>query len=283
MSDFNEAGLLAIDVGNSQVKFGWFAPEAACGSESKPSELAITLPQLPQPEETLTVSHRGLSRDQFVAQVNDWLDRLPTAEPRRFLASVHAGAAQVVSALLLQRSSGELHELTAAELPLEVRVDEPAKVGIDRLLGAVAANQLRERNRPAVVVSLGTACTVNLIAADGAFEGGAILPGLGISAAALHEGTSALPMLSAEMIDPPADAIGKSTQGAISSGLVWGVVGAATELIDRMTRSFEKPPQVFLTGGDATRLAGKLIGPEGPARPLPNMVLAGIQIAAEER
>ncbi|NOY29736.1 MAG: type III pantothenate kinase [Planctomycetes bacterium] len=279
MSALQETGLLAIDVGNSQVKFGWFAPKTACVSELKPSELAITRSQLPQPEETLAVSHGELSRDQFVAQVGDWLDRLPAAEPRRFLASVHTGAAQWVCELLPR----SLHALTAAELPLEVRVDEPEKVGVDRLLSAVAANRLRERNRSAVVVSLGTACTVNLIGADGAFEGGAILPGLGMSASALHTGTSALPLLSAEGIDPPADAVGKSTHAAISSGLIWGVVGAAGELIDRMTQSFEKPPQVFITGGDATRLVGKLIDSDGPARHVPNMVLAGIRIAAEER
>jgi len=275
--------ILAIDVGNSQVKLGWFAPEVACASEPKPSDLPIALPQIPRPEETLAVSHVDLSRSQFVAQVNDWLEELPAAAPRRFLASVHAGAAEMVRDLLLQHSAGELQELTASELPLEVRVDKPEKVGIDRLLVTVAANRLRQRGRPAVVVSLGTACTVNLIAEDGAFEGGAILPGIRMSAAALHKETSALPLLSAEAIDPPADAVGKSTQAAISSGLVWGTVGAAHELIDRMTGSFEKPPQVFLTGGDAARLVGKLIDSDGPARHIPNMVLAGIRIAAEER
>ena len=149
MSALNESGLLAIDVGNSQVKLGWFAPETACESELKPNELPIGAPRLPQPEETLAVSHVGQSRDQFLTQIADWLDQLPAAEPRRFLASVHSGAAQVVSELLLQRSSSKLHLLTAAELPLEVRVDEPEKVGIDRLLCAVAANRLREGNRPA--------------------------------------------------------------------------------------------------------------------------------------
>jgi len=283
MSVLSETGLLAIDVGNSQVKFGWFAPQAGCTSESKPSELPIALPLLPQPDVELAVSHVDLSRDQFAAEVGAWLERLPAAEPQRFLASVHKGMAQVVRDLILRSSSCKLHELTAAALPLEVRVDEPELVGIDRLLCAVAANRLRERERPAVVVSMGTACTVNLIGADGAFEGGAILPGIGMSANALHKGTSALPLLSTAMIDTPGNAVGKSTRAAISSGLVWGTVGAVRELIDRMTQPFDKSPQVFVIGGDATRLAGKLTGPDGPVRHVPNMVLAGIRIAAGER
>ncbi len=283
MSAPNETGLLAVDVGNSQVKLGWFSPEVVCVSESKPSELPIAQPQLPQPEETLAVSHVGVSGEEFMTQVSDWLAQLPVQDLNCYLASVHSGAEKSVQEVLSRSGLGKSHVLTAVELPLEVRVDEPERVGIDRLLCAVAVNRLRERNRPAVVVSMGTACTVNLIAEDGAFEGGAILPGIAMLAAALHQGTSALPLLASQAIDTPADAVGKSTQAAISSGLIWGVVGAVQELIERMTKPLNKPPQVFITGGEAEQLAGKLVGPAGPARHVPNMVLAGIRIAAGER
>jgi len=279
MSAPNETGLLAVDVGNSQVKLGWFAPEAVCVSESKPSELPIAQPQLPQPEETLAASHI-VPKEEFMAEVSDWLVQLPVQNLSCYLASVHSSAEKSVQEVLSRSGLDKSHVLTAAELPLEVRVDQPEQVGIDRLLCAVAANRLRERNRPAVVVSMGTACTVNLIAEDGAFEGGAILPGISVAAASLHHSTFALPRLWPEMIDAPADAVGKSTQAAISSGLIWGVVGAVQELINRMTRSFDKSPQVFITGGDAEQLAGKLVG---PVRHVPNMVLAGIRIAAGER
>jgi type III pantothenate kinase len=279
MSAPNETGLLAVDVGNSQVKLGWFAPEAVCVSESKPSELPIAQPQLPQPEETLAASHI-VPKEEFMTQVGDWLEQLPLQNLSCYLTSVHSGAEKLVQEVLSGSGSSRSHVLNADELPLEVRVDEPEQVGIDRLLCAVAANRLRERNRPAVVVSMGTACTVNLIAEDGAFEGGAILPGIAMAAAALHQGTSALPLLASQSNATPADAVGKSTQAAISSGVIWGVVGAVQELINRMTRSFDKSPQVFLTGGDAEKLAGKLVG---PARHVPNMVLAGIRIAAGER
>ncbi len=274
------SGLLAIDVGNSQVKLGWFFLNQVCTSEVKRSELPIAAPQLASPDEMFSFAHLGSSCDEFSGQVGEWLDQLPVSKPRCCLASVHAGAAKWVGELLALHLSSKPQVLTAAELPIKIRVDEPEKVGVDRLLTAVAANRVRERGRPAIVVSLGTACTVNLIAADGAFEGGAILPGIAMSARALHTGTSALPLVASDAIDAPIDGIGKSTRAAISSGLIWGAVGAVHELIDRMAQSLDPPPQLFVTGGDAPRLASLLMGPEGPARSIPHMVLAGIHIVA---
>ena len=115
-------------------------------------------------------------------------------------------------------------------------------------------NRLRTPGHPAIVVDLGTACTVDFVSADGAFEGGAILPGTTLSAAALHTGTATLPQLTTENIDASPTVVGKSTQAAIASGIYWGLVGAVRELIARISDESTETPQLFITGGEAERL-----------------------------
>ncbi len=142
------------------------------------------------------------------------------------------------------------------DFPLLVRVDEPRRVGIDRLLNAVAVNELRDENRPAVIVDSGTATTVDVVSADGAFEGGAILPGLALSAKALHEYTALLPLVSVpELGQATPEPLGRNTRAAIRSGLFWGQLGAVKELIDRQVGS---DAAIFVTGGGGALLAEHL-------------------------
>jgi type III pantothenate kinase len=105
-------------------------------------------------------------------------------------------------------------------------------VGIDRLLDAVAANRLRHPAAPAVVVDVGTAITVDLVAADGSFQGGAILPGIAMSARALHAFTDLLPLVDVRELSSPPPPLGTSTVAALQSGLFWGAVGAIRQLLE---------------------------------------------------
>ena len=277
------AGLLAIDVGSSRVKLGWYPPSAACTAAQKPGALPIAEPRLPLPVETLVVPHHGALHGEERTELQRWLDQLGAGQPRCFLASVHPQATAAVLEVLQDYAVAQPYRLGVEELAIEVRVEQPERVGVDRLLNALAANRLREPQRPAIVADLGTASTVDFIAADGAFEGGAILPGIAISAAGLHSGTAALPQLALEaLLDVPPKVIGKSTSSAIASGLYWGTVGAVRELVQRMSQPCDVPPQVFVTGGDAPRLAAELFGDEGTARHIPHLVLAGIYLAAQE-
>ncbi len=275
------SGLLAIDVGSSRVKLGWFPPVGECTSDpypflTQPSLFPIAVPKLPQPEATLAVSH--CNGADMEAEINAWLGELDAAVPRRFVGSVHPA----VMARVQEIFGGEMRGLAAADLPVEVRVEHPERVGIDRLLNAVAVNRVRQPQRPAIVVDLGTACTVDFISADGAFEGGAILPGTTLSATALHSGTATLPQLTTEKFDSPPEVIGKSTQAAISSGIYWGLVGAVRALVDRMSRECSETPQLFLTGGEATRIVTHLADDVQPPRHIPHLVLSGIALVAEK-
>ena len=214
----------------------------------------------------------------MAAKISAWLEPFDATELPRFVASVHPGATATVGEIL----AGDMRVLTADDLPLEVRVEHPERVGIDRLLSAVAVNRLRASEQPAIIVDLGTACTVDFLSADGAFEGGAILPGTTLTAAALHTGTATLPQLLTDNFDTPPTVVGKSTQAAIASGIYWGLVGAVRELVDRITRESAKVPQLFVTGGEASRLVAHLQSENQPPRHLPSLVLSGIAIVAEE-
>lgn len=273
----NEAkGILAIDVGSSRVKLGWFPPPGECTSEVEPTLFPIAAVKLPQPEATIAIAHCG--EVDLGGKIREWIGQLGTAEPQRFVASVHPEATAKVEEIF----PGPSRMLRCAELPIEIHVDQPERVGIDRLLNAVAVNRLRQPQRPAIVVDLGTACTIDLISPQGAFEGGAILPGTALSSAALHSGTAALPLLTPKSFDKPPAIVGKSTQQAITAGLYWGLVGAVRELIERVACECSKPPQLFITGGEAARLVAHLRYDEESPRHIPNLVLAGIALVAEE-
>ena len=169
-----------------------------------------------------------------------------------------------------------MHRLTYKDIPLPIRVEEPARVGIDRLLAAVAANQLRAPDRAAIVVDLGTAITVDLVEADGAFAGGAILPGVGMAGRALAEQTDALPHVVLEHSETPPSPLGKSTNAAIEAGLYWGAVGAVGELVAQLSANLPTQPDIFITGGAARSVSASIDQPR--VQYVPHLVLAGIAL-----
>jgi type III pantothenate kinase len=157
-------------------------------------------------------------------------------------------------------------------IPIETSVDRPERVGVDRLLGAVAA---RERARGAcIVVDCGTAITVNSVNARGVFLGGAIFPGLSMMAEALAEGTAQLPHVVPAGRVP---VIGRSTEGAMIAGVLSGAAGAVTNLIAQARKVVGDRAHVFLSGGDAKRLAGLL--PRDCCDIAANLVLEGLILA----
>jgi type III pantothenate kinase len=135
---------------------------------------------------------------------------------------------------------------------------------------------IRATDQPAIVIGAGSAITVNLIAANGAFEGGAILPGFRMSAEALY-GADLLPLAILAPNDQPPPLLGKNTEDAIRSGLFWGAVGAVREVVTRMSEPLENEPDIFVTGGDLRQFT-QYLGDE--ATFVPDMVLSGIALAA---
>jgi type III pantothenate kinase len=272
----------AADIGNSRIKIGRF--DFTPGFERTPkSEPAIVRSALPLPSATLQLGMLDAEdRRAHERRLSEWVAQSgPIDVPLTwYVASVNRSHAAWLEEAVAAASGG-IHRLTHRDMPLSIRVDAPERVGIDRLAGAVAANALRERDRPAIVIDLGTAITVDLVSAEGAFDGGAILPGIAMAARALESQTDALPRSTlADLVEPP-DPVGKSTLAAIESGLLWGAVGAIRELIERMTVACEKSPHVFVTGGMSPAVVPLLQSGRISVVHVPELVLAGIALVAQ--
>jgi type III pantothenate kinase len=280
MSGATGPGLLAIDVGTSRVKLGWFPDGAVCDSD-KPSQLPIAAPRLPEPTETFVCQHRGMPEHEFFKQLADGLEPFDQSGTRVAVASVNHAETSVLQVLGNCQRLSVPRILELSEVPIGLNLHKPTRVGIDRVIGAAAVNRVRSADTPALLISLGTACTVNLISADGVFQGGAILPGLAMSAHALHTGTSSLSKMLIEDLQLPENAVGKNTEEAMSAGLFWGMVGAIEKLIAEQRRACDTPPQLFLTGGDAPVVVEALEASGHRVRLMPHLVLSGIAIACE--
>ena len=155
------------------------------------------------------------------------------------------------------------------DVPIECDLDQPSRVGIDRLLTALAARSLVSNSQPLIVIDSGTATTVNLTTSDGVFRGGSILPGLRLSAYALHDYTARLPLIDTDGLSDRGDNVdaalpGRNTTDAIKSGLYWGQLGAVREIAFRLgdlakaTYEESSDPVLVLTGGGGRQLARHL-------------------------
>ena len=282
-----EQSLLAVDVGSGSVKLGWFPAGETCSTAaSVPSaamqSLPITSSKLPIPAATLRCEHRGRDEAQWLRDIEDWLAQQDgSTEAQIAIASVHPAAADILAGRFSMMRSPVMCRLKAGDLQLTIRVELPTRVGIDRLLGAMAVNAVRRADRAAIFVDMGTATTVNLVAADGAFEGGAILAGPQLALAALHDATASLPLVDLRGDHDFPLAAGKSTVAALRSGALWGAVGAVNELMAQMARTLSEPPELFLTGGGAALVAERIQLSSQAARWVPALVLSGIRLAAK--
>ena len=134
---------------------------------------------------------------------------------------------------------------------LKIKYDSLSSLGVDRIVDAFAA--VTKYGAPCVVVDFGTATTFNVVNAQHEFLGGAIAPGLVISAEALFSRTAQLPRVE---IAKPAKAIGSSTAQSMQSGIYYGYAGLVDGILERMIGELNDRPKVIATGGLANLLAG---------------------------
>lgn len=136
------------------------------------------------------------------------------------------------------------------ETELRYNIDTPAELGADRIANSVAA--YRRYGGPVIAVAFGTATAFDVITADGTYIGGAIAPGIGISAEALFRNAARLYQV--ELIRPP-QPIGKNTIHYMQSGLILGYTGLVEGLVTRMQQQVGAPCTVVATGGLAEVIA----------------------------
>ena len=224
--------LLVVDVGNTQTQIGVIAE----GSLVDEWRLA-------------TVRHRTSD------EIAGILQGLFSLQGRRFKDEVdEVGVASVVPRLTQQ-----WEEMCAKHLGLtafvvgpgvrtgmRIRTHNPAEVGADRIVNAVAAYETY--GGPCIVVDYGTATTFDVISGEGDYLGGVIVPGVEVSLEALT--TRAAKLIKVELVEPER-AIGKSTIEALQAGVVYGVAGEAEGVVRAIWAELGRKCPVIATGGMA--------------------------------
>jgi len=228
--------LLAADVGNTNITLGVFTDGELVGSWRATAHAGAT------PDEVAAMTAEMLALD------GHRLDELQAVA----LASVVPPLTGTFERFVRTRIGLEPMIIDAASLDgtLSIQIDRPAEAGADRLCNALAART--EFGGPAIVIDLGTSTNFDVLSADGAYIGGAIAPGLGLSLEALVGYASKLPRI--ELARPP-HAIGSNTIHAMQSGTVLGYIGLVSGLLTALRGELlERSPAesrvtVIATGG----------------------------------
>ena len=231
--------LLAIDVGNTNTVLGLYRLDGA-----KP-ELAANW---------RVTTHRTQTTDEYgVLFVN--LFEMNGLKANQVTAIIISSVVPPVDGTLRQvcETYFKLEPLfiePGIKTGMPVLVDNPAELGADRLVNAIAA--FERYGGPCIVVDFGTATTFDVISARGEYLGGAISPGLGISADALFSRAARLGKVE---IKRPVKVIGTNTITHIQSGLYYGYIGLVDGVLERMIAELGSPAKVIATGGLARQIS----------------------------
>lgn len=241
---------LLIDIGNSRIKWGVYDDEntavfGACGHEDA------------------------------INQVHTWHD---LSIQSAWVASV--GSASITAQIhqALSELGIPIHTVTAQKAQFGVvnAYADPSALGVDRWLGLLAAHHYIKGE--VLVISVGTACTLDVLGADGAHQGGWILPGLSLMRKSLNEHTELLPNVSGQTV--MGLSLGSSTQEAIAKGTLSALVSSIHALYSM--RSLIRPVRCVLSGGNAEVVFDSL--PEevrAHCQVEPDWVIKGLAVVAE--
>jgi type III pantothenate kinase len=232
--------LLAIDVGNTNTVLGLYR------LDEEPPGLAA---------HWRVTTHRTQTSDEYgVLFVN--LFEMNGLAPSQVTHIIISSVVPPIDSTLRQVCEVYFHIQPLFVEPgiktgMPVLVDNPAELGADRLVNALAA--FERYGGPCVVVDFGTATTFDVISAKGEYLGGAIAPGLGISADALFARAARLGRID---VKRPAKVIGTNTVTHLQSGLYYGYIGLVDGILERMVAELGHPARVIATGGLARQISG---------------------------
>ncbi|MEW5724347.1 MAG: type III pantothenate kinase [Thermodesulfobacteriota bacterium] len=251
--------LLAVDVGNTNIVIGVFEGRALAANWRLRTERDITVDELGMLMRNLFGS-LGLEFTRVTDVIVSCVVP-PMLNTFEEFARKYAGT----EALFVG---------PGLEIGMPIHYDNPKEVGADRIVNAVAAF---ERHRCAlIIVDFGTATTFDYISPRGEYMGGAIAPGLGISAEALFQKASKLPRV--EIFAKPKRCVAKDTISSMNAGLVLGYVGLVDGLVRRMAREVGTDPKVVATGGLAPLIASES---ETIQEVSPDLTLEGLRLIFE--
>jgi len=231
--------LLAVDVGNTNTVLGLYRLDG-----QQPALVA----------HWRITTHRAQTVDEYgVFFVN--LFEMHGMAPGQVSHIIISSVVPPVDSTLMQVCETYFHVQPLFVEPgiktgMPVLVDNPTELGADRLVNAIAA--FERYGGPCVVVDFGTATTFDVISSKGEYLGGAIAPGLGISADALFSRAARLGRID---IKRPAKVIGTNTVTHLQSGLYYGYIGLVDGILDRMIAELGQPARVIATGGLARQIS----------------------------
>ncbi len=240
--------LLVIDIGNTNISLGVFDYEADAAAEPGKGDPDLhwrlsTHRELTSDELTVTLRALFSQEGRDVSEVTDVIvsSVVPPLLPiwERVTTKLFSREPQIVG--------------PGMRTGMPVRYENPHEVGADRIVNSVAAFELF--GGPVIAVDFGTATTFDCVSAKGEYMGGCIFPGIHISMDALFERTSKLHRIE---IARPKQVIGKTTTGALQSGLLYGYAGMVDSMIERIRPELgTKTARVIATGGLAGRIASE--------------------------
>jgi type III pantothenate kinase len=231
--------LLVVDVGNTNTVLGVYSPSE--GSESAGSEQKLVANWRVTTRADQTVDEYGvLFRNLFAMQ---------GLEPTAIHGIIVSSVVPPLDSTLRRVSERYFRQKPLFVEPgiktgMPVLYDNPAEVGADRIVNAVAA--FEKYGGPAVIVDFGTATTFDCVTAKGEYQGGVISPGIGISADALFRRTARLQRVD---IRKPPRVIGTTTVGSLQSGLYYGYLGLIDGILERLLGELGAGAKVIATGG----------------------------------
>ena len=226
--------LLAIDVGNTQTVLGLFSDDELIAHWRISSNAALTADELRVKVHSLLALDGRAWSDVSHVILASVVPRLTAAWED--VAAACDGHIQVVGPGL--------------KTGMPIRYDNPHEVGADRIVNGVAA--FERLGGPVVVVDFGTATTVDVIDASGAYLGGAIAPGVETSAEALFTKAARLSKVD---LEAPSAVIGTNTRMSVQAGLLLGEAAMVDGLVRRVWQELDAETPVIATGGLAESMS----------------------------
>ena len=230
--------LLVIDIGNTNTSLGVFKGKELCA-------------------QWRLSTNREQTADEYGILIRN-LFHLDGLEPKKISGVMIASVVPPLDSLL-EKMAEKYFRLKAVFLGpgtrtgMAIRYDNPLEVGADRIAGSVAA--FEKYGGPCIVVDFGTGINFDVVSEKGEYLGGAIAPGIGISAEALFSRAARLPRIE---IREPERVIGTNTVASMQSGLFYGSVGLVDGILDRLCAVTGPKTRVIATGGQAQLLASAL-------------------------
>jgi len=218
--------LLAIDIGNTNIAFGFFKDEKLM------EKFDIPTSEYKNHEEFLSEILNGKDiKACIISSVVDGIGERIESYIKKFL--------NIIPIIVNSQMN----------LGIKIKTECPAKIGSDRLVNAYIAG--KKYSKPAIVVDMGTATTFDIIDSNGDFIGGVILPGINTQLQSLNKNTSKLPNLDSKAFNINDKTINTETSKAILSGVIRGHAYAIEGLIEDCKKELKTNPPIIATGGFA--------------------------------